>query len=190
MDKRTCLLTHVLVTSSNEHIHHGPSNQYLKGIVCLSSLKICKNHNAKWETQMLTWCGNLEHSLGKRWHNLIKIHNNVLWDWKYFAKYSSHSPLNKRIFHRIMSIPQNIVMDMNNIMDPSGHRGQRRGVSALVVLSFHMNISINGWRDKILSDNWYGMSTLWFLRFFYLLPKGFLSILLPKRGWRYGAMQY
>ena len=72
---------------------------------------------------------------------------------KIFCKIFLTFALNKRIFHRIMSIPQNTVMDMNNIMDPSGHRGQRRGVSALVVLSFHMNISINGWRDKILSDN-------------------------------------
>ena len=38
--------------------------------------------------------------------NIIQIHNNVLWDWKHSTKYSPHS----RIFHGILSVPQNIVM--------------------------------------------------------------------------------
>ena len=27
----------------------------------------------------------------QQWHNIIQIHNNVLWDWQYYAEYFSHS---------------------------------------------------------------------------------------------------
>ena len=43
-------------------------------------------------------------------------HNIVLWDWHYFAKYSPHSNWMWGIFYIIMSVPHNIVMDMNNVM--------------------------------------------------------------------------
>ena len=51
-------------------------------------------------------------------HNIIRIHNNVLWDWQYATKYSwifLTFSLNVR-----MSIPQNIVMDLNNVMEAHG----------------------------------------------------------------------
>ena len=50
--------------------------------------------------------------------NTIQIHNNVLWDWQDFMKYSQLFSTFKfpEIFHEIMLVLQNIVMDMNNVM--------------------------------------------------------------------------
>ena len=48
-------------------------------------------------------------------HNIIQIHNNVLRDWQYFAQYSSHSNWVWGILCRILSVPQNNVMDPNNV---------------------------------------------------------------------------
>ena len=31
-------------------------------------------------------------------HNIIQMHNNVLWDWEYFVQYSSHSAWMKEYF--------------------------------------------------------------------------------------------
>ena len=45
-------------------------------------------------------------------HNIIQISNNVLWDWQCFVEYSPHSIW----ICGILSSPQNIVMDLNNIM--------------------------------------------------------------------------
>ena len=52
-------------------------------------------------------------------HNIIQIHNNVMWDRQYFIKYSSNSQKCKKyskLFHEILSIPQNTVIDMTNVM--------------------------------------------------------------------------
>ena len=48
---------------------------------------------------------------------IIKIHNNVPWDWKYSTQYPQifYIGMYMRIFHGIVLVPQNIVMDMNNI---------------------------------------------------------------------------
>ena len=56
-------------------------------------------------------------------HNIIRIHSGVMWDWHYAMEYSyifPHIQFECRtylgIFHGILSVPQNIVMDMNNAM--------------------------------------------------------------------------
>jgi hypothetical protein len=41
---------------------------------------------------------------GFKYHNFIQIHNNVLWDWQTFAKYSSYSVWMWGIFCIIFSI--------------------------------------------------------------------------------------
>ena len=55
--------------------------------------------------------------------NIIQIHNNVTWDRQYDLKYSTIFPhiLTKcekhhGIFYEIMSVPQNTVMNLNNVM--------------------------------------------------------------------------
>ena len=55
----------------------------------------------------------------KMMHNIIQIHNNIAWDWQYYMEYSkipSWSIWRREIFYGIMSIPHNIVMDLNNVM--------------------------------------------------------------------------
>ena len=49
-------------------------------------------------------------------HNIIQIHNNALWDWQYFTKYSSHSGWMWKISCRILSIPMNTLMNLNYVM--------------------------------------------------------------------------
>jgi hypothetical protein len=50
--------------------------------------------------------------------NIIQIHNNGMWDWQYFAEYSHiQAKCGKYSTELIMSVPQNIVMDMNYIMN-------------------------------------------------------------------------
>ena len=49
-------------------------------------------------------------------HNIIQIHNNVMWDSQYYAEYVPHLVWMWGIYYRIMSIPHNTVMDMNNVM--------------------------------------------------------------------------
>ena len=39
-----------------------------------------------------------------------------MWDWKYYIEYSSFG-LIRGIFHGMFSIPQNIVMNLNNVMN-------------------------------------------------------------------------
>ena len=48
--------------------------------------------------------------------NIIQIHNNVLWDWQSSVEYSPYLVWMWRIFHRILSVPHNIVMDLNNVV--------------------------------------------------------------------------
>ena len=53
-------------------------------------------------------------------HNIIQIHNNAIWDWQFFTRYSrkfSHSNWMWRIFCGVLSIPRNIVMDLNDVME-------------------------------------------------------------------------
>ena len=49
-------------------------------------------------------------------HNIIHIHNNVMRDWRYSTKYSLHSVWMWGILCKILSVPQNIVMNMNSVM--------------------------------------------------------------------------
>ena len=55
-------------------------------------------------------------------HNIIKIHNNVLWDWNYSTKHSQISTHSVwmwkylEMFCEILLVPHNIVMDMNNVI--------------------------------------------------------------------------
>ena len=49
-------------------------------------------------------------------HNIIHIQNIVLWEWQYSTKYSPPSHCMWDIFRIILSIPHNIVMDLNNVM--------------------------------------------------------------------------
>jgi hypothetical protein len=49
-------------------------------------------------------------------HNIIQIHNNVMWEWHYYTKYSSHSDWMWEIFYKRMSVTHNIVMELNNVM--------------------------------------------------------------------------
>ena len=49
-------------------------------------------------------------------HNIIRIHNNVLWDYQYYVNIFPIFSLNVGLFYKLLSIPQNIVMDMNNVM--------------------------------------------------------------------------
>ena len=51
-----------------------------------------------------------------RWHNSVQIHSNVLGDWHYSTNYSPYSIWVWGIFRGIMSVPQNIVMNMNNVI--------------------------------------------------------------------------
>ena len=43
-------------------------------------------------------------------HNIFQIYNSVLWGWQYSTKCSL------ALFHGNLSIPQNIVMNMNNLI--------------------------------------------------------------------------
>ena len=52
----------------------------------------------------------------ERLHNIIQIHNNVLWDWQYYAKYSTYSYWMWELFCMTLSDPRKIVMNMNNAM--------------------------------------------------------------------------
>ena len=54
--------------------------------------------------------------LNKVGHNIIQIHNNVMWDWQNYEEYSAHSIWMGGIFPMILPIPQNTVMDINNGM--------------------------------------------------------------------------
>ena len=49
-------------------------------------------------------------------HNIIYIHNIVVQDWQYSAKYFSHSIWMWKMFCRISPVPHNTIMDMNNVM--------------------------------------------------------------------------
>ena len=49
-------------------------------------------------------------------HNIIHIHNNVMWDRQHPTKYSPHVDYIWKIFREILSNPQNVVVDLNNVM--------------------------------------------------------------------------
>jgi hypothetical protein len=57
----------------------------------------------------------LHHQLAQ--HNITQIHNNVLWDWQYFATYFSHLDWMWGIFFKLLSILRNTIMDLNNIIN-------------------------------------------------------------------------
>ena len=70
----------------------------------------------------MTLCYGLQSVLRKTIYNIIQIHNSFLWDWQYSIKYSQmfiHSTWMweyPRLFFGILLVPQNIVMDLNNVM--------------------------------------------------------------------------
>ena len=47
---------------------------------------------------------------------IFNTHNNVIWDWQYFAKYSPHSVWMWGIFLIILPVPRDTIMDVNNVM--------------------------------------------------------------------------
>ena len=52
-------------------------------------------------------------------HNIIQIHDNVLWDLQHSTKYSwifPHSYWMWGILCRILSVLRNVIMDLNNVM--------------------------------------------------------------------------
>ena len=49
-------------------------------------------------------------------HNIIQIHNNVLWDSRYFTEYFSNYIWMWGTFYEVLLVPQNIVMNLNNVM--------------------------------------------------------------------------
>ena len=51
-----------------------------------------------------------------RCHNIFHIHNNVLQDWQYSAEYFTIQTKYEEYFAELLSIPHNIVMDLNNVM--------------------------------------------------------------------------
>ena len=75
-------------------------------------------------------------------HNIIQIHSNVMWDSQYFVEYFTIQPeckeyfvgltifckifltfkLNDEIFYRILSVPHNTTMNMNNVLFLIGSR--------------------------------------------------------------------
>ena len=58
---------------------------------------------------------NITHILLKiQVHNIIQIHNNVMWDSQYSMEHSPHSDYGG-ILCIILSLSQNIVMDLNNV---------------------------------------------------------------------------
>jgi hypothetical protein len=69
----------------------------------------------KWKSRSRICSKIISYSLWVHKHNIIQIDNNVVWDWRYFAKYSPHSIWMCRIFYKILSVPQNIVIIMNNV---------------------------------------------------------------------------
>ena len=55
--------------------------------------------------------------------NVIKIHSNAMWEWRYLTEYIrifSHSILHVENIHEChvehLSIPQNVVMNLNNVV--------------------------------------------------------------------------
>ena len=70
----------------------------------------------------------------KHEHNIIQIHNNVLWDWWNSAEYSPHSIWMWGMFRIILSVPQDIVMDLNNGMRISTNHAQKSPRSLLWTL--------------------------------------------------------
>ena len=52
-------------------------------------------------------------------HNIVQIHNNVLRNWHYSTKYYIIQTEREKYF--VSSIPQNIVMDLNHVMQGGTH---------------------------------------------------------------------
>ena len=53
---------------------------------------------------------------------MIHIHNIVLCDWQYFTEYSPYLNRIQEHYAKIVLVPHNIVMDMNNVMYGFSHR--------------------------------------------------------------------
>lgn len=73
-------------------------------------------------------------------HNIIQIHNKLLWDSQHFTEYYW-------TFHEILTVTQNIVMDLNNVIrvkvlsvggTQSPHGGQVPNVKVVDILIIRM----------------------------------------------------
>ena len=93
--------------SSSHHI--GPSQ-------LLNELKGLHVEHIVW----VVTCVAMVYVLRYKPRNIIQIHHNVLWDWKYSTEYSSHSYQIREIFY-IMLIPRTTIMDLNNVMLAAHH---------------------------------------------------------------------
>jgi hypothetical protein len=78
-------------------------------------------------------------------HNIIQIHNNVMWDWQYYVKYSPTFKLNMRIFLRILSVPDNTIMDLNNVWQTYTYFIPLVSTSSMK-LQPPSHLQIEGWR--------------------------------------------
>lgn len=74
------------------------------------------------EVQPKVWWNpiNLVTLIGEPAHNIMHIHNIVLWDWHHSKKYSWIF----LTFPRMMSVPQNTIIDLNNVMPHSVNKSE------------------------------------------------------------------
>ena len=77
-------------------------------------------------------------------HNIIHIRNNVVRDWHYYAKYSTHSNWMRGILCIILLVPHNTIVDLNNVMMADDNFGK-----ACVLLSCYVN-SVKKYFESIL----------------------------------------
>ena len=76
---------------------------------------LCMNVRIKKHVIMVGCAFLLEEQLVMH-HNIIKIHKIVLWDCQYSTKYPPYPVWTRKIISEKLSVPQNIVMDMNDVM--------------------------------------------------------------------------
>ena len=67
----------------------------------------CTHPTCLWPNKIGRLCCEL--------HKIIHTHSSVLWDWQYFTKYSSHSIWIWGIFYKILSVPLNTTMGLNDV---------------------------------------------------------------------------
>ena len=121
-------------------------------------------------------------------HNIIHSHNNILRHWQYYIEYSSHLVwiwecsivyymsekifltfiLNVRIWFIILSIHQNIVMTLNNVMSCS---------TFTCYSSYYRVILSSCWRFTFVPYTWFfSLNPCWW---------GFLSSVGRASNWRF-----
>ena len=104
-----------------------------------------------------------------------------MWDWQYFVKYSSHSYWIGRIFCKILLVPQNIVMDMNNVMLWSmvWHKVKFCKEGGLLWSIIYIMVAFNEWQGLVIGSLiWDAMWWSWWFAIFEMH-------LLVQHAWRY-----